>query len=316
MPVASLLAADLAVGFRSSPVGSQVSSDPWRWQPHPEVWFLVVSLIGLAIYAYRVIGPRVVPAGQPIATRRQKGFFIAAMVVLEVAADWPLHDLGEQYLYFLHMVQHLLLSFVFAPLLLLSIPAWLAHLLLDGDGVLPRWIRKLARPVPAGIIFNAYVVFSHWPGFVNTVVRVGELHFLAHLSLVLVSLLMWMPVVSPIPEWRITLPGQMLYLFLMSVVPTVPSAWLIFADKPVYSVYVRSYHLWGITPTQDQQIAGLIMKLGGGMYLWTIITVMFFTWAKRNEEADQRGLTPTERELLQWEQLPAHSVSSFELELA
>ena len=53
----------------------------------------------------------------------------------------------------------------------------------------------------------------------------------------------------------------------------------------------------------DQQAAGLIMKLGGGFYLWTLITVMFFRWAHRHEEAERLGTTPSERDLLTWDEV-------------
>ncbi len=60
---------------------------------------------------------------------------------------------------------------------------------------------------------------------------------------------MWMPVCGPVPELRLSLPGQMIYLFLMSIVPTVPAAWLTFAEGVVYSAYDIPERLWGISAT-------------------------------------------------------------------
>ena len=119
--------------------------------------------------------------------------------------------------------------------------------------------------------------------------------------LVITALPWWMPVCGPIPEWRQSLPAQMVYLFLMSVVPTVPGAWLTFADGAVYKVYDIPQRMWGISVTQDQQAAGLIMKLGGGAYLWTLITMLFFRWAARHEEAERLGRIVTERDVLTWQ---------------
>ena len=85
-------------------------ADFWRWVPHPEVWLLVGGLIGLYAYAVRVIGPKAVPAGRPAVTRRQIGFLVAGTLLLWVASDWPVHDIGEQYLYLVHMCQHLALD--------------------------------------------------------------------------------------------------------------------------------------------------------------------------------------------------------------
>jgi putative membrane protein len=73
--------------------------DPWRYQWHPEVWVLVAFLTGAYIYMVRVIGPKAVAPGQPVVTRFNIGCFVAAMVMLWVASDWPIHDIGEEYLY-------------------------------------------------------------------------------------------------------------------------------------------------------------------------------------------------------------------------
>jgi putative membrane protein len=85
---------------------------------------------------------------------------------------------------------------------------------------------------------------------------------------------------------RITLPARMVYLFLQSVVPTVPGAWLTFAQNPVYRIYDRPYRLWNIGVLDDQQAAGAIMKIFGGFYLWVIIAVLFFRWAGQAERQD------------------------------
>ena len=98
-------------------------------------------------------------------------------------------------------------------------------------------------------------------------------------------MLFWIPVCGPFPELRISPPAQMVYLFVTSIVPTVPGAWLTFAEGAVYSVYDIPDRLWGLTVTSDQQIAGLLMKLGAGSYLWLLITIIFFRWASQQESA-------------------------------
>jgi putative membrane protein len=280
--------------------GRVTSSEVWKWHAHPEVWLLVGSLVGLYLYAAKVIGPKVVPAGTRAVTRRQWVAFVAAMSLLWFASDWPVHDIGEQYLYFVHMSQHLILTLVMAPLFLLATPRWLADLVL-GHGRARRVIRTLSRPVVAGVLFNAGVVFTHWPAVVDGVVVHAWAHFGLHLLVVASALLMWMPVCGPIEEWRISLPAQMVYLFLMSVVPTVPGAWLTFATHPLYHAYDTPLRAFGISAVDDQQAAGLIMKLGGGTYLWIIITSMFFVWAARHEKAEKAGRMVTERDVLTWD---------------
>ena len=79
----------------------------------------------------------------------------------------------------------------------------------------------------------------------------------------------------------------MLFLFLCTIVPTVPASFLTFGAAPLYRFYEGAPHLWGLSTLEDQQVAGLIMKIGAGMLLWALITVFFFRWAA-DEERHQR----------------------------
>lgn len=259
--------------------------DVWRYAPHPEVWLLVASLVGLYVGAVRVVGPKVVPAGEAAVTRRQIVAAVAGLLVLWLASDWPVHDIGEQHLYVVHMVQHTLLTLVVPPLALLATPRWLADLVL-GSGRVRRIIRLAALPVVAGVAYNAMVMGVHWPALVNASVANGALHYVVHVVLVFTALMMWMPVCGPIGEWRISPPAQMVYLFLMSIVPTVPGGWLTFAEGAVYSSYDTVLRPFGISVQDDQQMAGVFMKLVAGGELWTIITAMFFVWAFRHQREE------------------------------
>jgi putative membrane protein len=286
MPLPTVLAAD--------------SADAWRWQAHIEVWVLVLGVLALGLYAAKVVGPKVVPAGKPVITRRQNGFFWSGLILLWLASDWPIHDISEEYLFSVHMVQHLILSLVVPPLFLLATPSWLARLLFPEGGTAYRWLGRLARPLVAGLLFNLVVAVTHIPGVVNASIESGPLHYFVHVVVVTSAFLMWTPVCGPFPEWRMAMPAQMVYLFLMSVLPTIPAAWLTFAEGAVYKGYDISFRLWGVSLASDQQAAGLIMKLVGGFYLWGIIFTIFVRWAKRHAEADAAGITVSEKDVLTW----------------
>jgi len=81
-------------------------------------------------------------------------------------------------------------------------------------------------------------------------------------------------------------PAKMLYLFLMSIVPTVPAGWLTLAEGVVYKSYDTTDPLWGISPVHDQQAAGAVMKIVGGFYLWGLIAIRFARYATGQREAD------------------------------
>jgi putative membrane protein len=249
--------------------------DPWRYQFHPEVWILVAFLTGAYIYMVRVIGPKAVPKGQPAVSRFNIGCFVGAMLMLWVASDWPLHDVGEEYLYSAHMLQHMMLSYFLPPLVLMATPEWLLRVLI-GNGRFYRVIAFMCRPVFAAIAFNVVIIVTHIPGVVNASVDNGPLHYSLHFAVVIFSLLMWMPVVGPIPEWQIGPLAKCIYLFVQSLVPTIPAAWLTFADNAVYTTYDQPVRVWGLSVTHDQQLAGAIMKTGGGIFLWGIIIFLFF----------------------------------------
>jgi putative membrane protein len=104
----------------------------------------------------------------------------------------------------------------------------------------------------------------------------GPFHYMIHLAVFFSALLMWFPVLGPLKEVHLSEPAKLIYLFLMSIVPTVPAGWLTFAEGVVYDAYDHDHNLWGINPTNDQQIAGAIMKVVGGFYLWTLIAIRFF----------------------------------------
>jgi putative membrane protein len=275
------------------------AADPiWRWQPHPEVWLLLVGAIGLRVYAQRSVAPHVVPTGERAFSTRQTAAFIAGVVVLWLSSDWPLHDIAEQRLYSAHMLQHLLLTMVLPPLFWLGTPTWLARLIVPVGGRGWSVLRRVAKPLVALLAFNFLNLLTHWQWMVTTAVQNGPFHYTVHLALVSTAFVMWIPVVGPWRELRLSLPGQMVYLFCMSIFPTLPAAWLANSDSVIYTVYDHDPRLWGISALDDQVTAGLVMKLVEATYLWVLITVIFFTWAGRNLEADRQGIIEVDERAL------------------
>jgi putative membrane protein len=266
----------------------EIFVDPWRYQLHLEVWLLTAFLIGSYIYVVRVLGPRAVPVGEPIVTRRQLTCFIAGILIMLLSTDWPMHDIAEEYLYSVHMFQHMALTYFMPPLVVLATPEWFVRTLV-GNGRAYRALRFFTFPVRAGLLFNLGVVISHIPGVVNASVSNGPLHYFVHVLLVLTSILMWMPVCGPLKELQMAPMPKMIYLFLNSVVATIPAGWLTFAEGVVYKHYNIPTRVWGVSVSNDQQIAGAIMKLGGSIFLWTIIVAMFvkhFVKTFRDENKD------------------------------
>lgn len=275
------------------------SSSLGGWHPHLDVW-IALALIELAyLAALRFLSARHLEPGEKPATARQIAAFSAGVGTLWVAGDWPIHDVAEGYLYSVHMVQHLLITLIAPPLLLIGTPAWLARVILRPRPLMAV-MRRLTRPVVALLAFNVILVVSHWPLVVELTVRHELAHFGAHAVLLASALLMWWPVLSPLAELpRVSYPAQMFYLFLQSIVPTVPASFLTFGSTPLYPIYETFPRLWGLSTLEDMRVAGLLMKIAGGAILWVWITALFFKWhaAEESGRPDVLEWQRVEREL-------------------
>ena len=253
---------------------------------HLDTLVVVAALEGTYLWAIRRLGPRGDGSVESGASRRQVLWFTGGVLTILVAASWPIHDLGERYLLSVHMVQHTLIALIAPPMLLLGMPAWLLRRLLS-----PRPLRalvgQLTRPLIAFVLFNATIVVTHWPLVMDQMLVHHPWHFVGHAALFTTATLMWWPVVSPLPEFpTLSYPGRMLYLFLQSIVPTVPASFLTFGSQPLYSFYIAAPRIWGVSVLTDQTVSGLIMKIVGGAILWTVIAVLFFKWYRLEQHGD------------------------------
>ncbi|HEX6596716.1 MAG TPA: cytochrome c oxidase assembly protein [Acidimicrobiales bacterium] len=250
------------------------------WHFHPDVMLLVTLL---AAGYYLALRHHAAVTGEAAASRRQMAYFAAGVATLFIASTWPVHDLAERYLYSVHMVQHLLMTLIAAPLFLLGIPSWMAEKALARGKALPI-VRTLSKPVPNLLQANLVLVLSHWPLVVRGTVEFHALHFVAHAVLLTSALVMWMPVLSPHPAIpRLAPLLQMVYLFLQTILPTIPASFLTFGRGLLYPIYGTFPRIWDISAITDQQVAGLIMKIGAGSFLWVVITAIFFRWYAREE---------------------------------
>jgi putative membrane protein len=283
---------------------AQGADTEWsRFHAHPDVWLVVILLSVGYLAALRFLGPNRMSLDEPVATTKQKVLFFAGVAALWVGADWPMHELSEDYLFSMHMVQHTLFSLVAPPLLLMGTPKWLLRALIGGPKAM-KVARLVTRPAVGLILFNAVIVVTHWPYLVDLSLTSEPVHFALHLILFTSAAIMWWPVVDPLPELsRLSPPGKMLYLFLQSIVPTVPASFLTFSDGVIYKFYETVPRLWGIDVLTDQRMAGLMMKIGGGLLLWLAIAYLFFKWhaAEERQDVEEVSWEDFERDLQVWE---------------
>ena len=255
-----------------------------RWDLHPTV------LIGLAL-----LGGLYLYLGGLKARRRRVASFAGALVVIFVALNGPLHNLSDSFLFSAHMAQHLLLTLLFPPLLLYGCPGGVVRPILR-----PPWVtalgRGVTRPLWAAAIFTAPIVLWHLPRFYEAALRDHNLHILQHLVFLGTAVIMWWPVLSPVPELpRLPYPGQMLYLFLLGLPMSLTGALITLSDAVLYPFYGAAPRVRGwLDPVMDQQIGGLLMWVLGTFWLWGAMTVVWFRWARWEERGNPEREVPLE----------------------
>lgn len=268
----------------------------YSWHLHPDVILLLLGLTGAYFYAIGPLRYRIQDAGR--VKRSTVLWFMGGITVLYVAASSPIHELSEGYLLSVHMFQHLLFTMVAAPMFIVGIPTWLWQAPLGRPSVLAI-AKRLTHPVVAFGIFNSVLLLTHLPPTVDLALSSEWFHFFVHATLVMAAILMWWPVLSPIPELpRLSYGGQMAYLFLQSLLPAVLASFVTFSDRVVYEKYAAAPRIWGLSAIADQQIAGGIMKILGTAILWSFIGVAFFKWYDQDQKREQEPRWPeVEQEL-------------------
>lgn len=248
------------------------------WSIHPS------TVIGLAVlgvlYLWRARGAS---EEKPLSGWKKLSFFSALLVVF-VSLNGPIHDLSDTYLFSAHMVQHLLLTMLFPPLLITGVPGWMLRPLLSNRFI-GATARFLTRPFVCFTIFNLVIAGWHIPFFYNAAMASHNIHILEHLMFMGAAVLMWWPLTSQLPELpRLSYPGQMLYCFLMILPMSIVAVYISMADEVLYPAYSAAPRITALSPLDDQLLGGLIMWVPGGLIFMLIMTVIFFRWAARGED--------------------------------
>ena len=260
-----------------------------HWHGHPDV------LIGLgALQAAYLLGVGPIRERYQLAERadpRQIATFTTGVMVIFLALLSPLHILSDGYLFSAHMLQHVLLTLVAPPLLILGTPDWLLRRLMRPDIVFIL-MRRATHPVIAFVAFNAVFSIWHMPALYNVSMTNHGVHIGEHLLFIGAAVLLWWPLVSTMPELpRLTYPLQMIYLFMLSIAQIIVFAPITFARNPIYEWYVQAPEIWSMDAVTDQQIGAIIMKVGGGILFMILIIAAFFRWFNddRNEQLATRS---------------------------
>jgi putative membrane protein len=255
------------------------------WSADPSVYVGVAAMTTAYFYGIR----RTLPGGISSVSRWRIASFLGGMLSILLALVSPLHDLADNYLFSAHMAQHLLMTLIAPPLILIGLPgevlrpllrSWLVRDLLD----------TLTKPLPAYFLFNLIFAASHLPAFYDLTLRDHRVHILEHWVFMVAATITWWPIFSPLREYpRLPYPLQLLYLFFQTFSGFIVGAILTLAPQPIYALYAQAPRVSRLSPLEDQQLGGLLMWVVASLYLLAVLTVIFFIWANKEEH---RGNAP------------------------
>jgi putative membrane protein len=313
----SLPAAGVLVALGAIPALGHVKNPPrpafpsilfaWTLDPIPIVG--VVLAAAAYLWAERRIAQRH-PASRVPTYRRW--LILGGLAAVLVALVSPI-DTYEGSLFSVHMVQHMLLELLAAPLIVLAAPITLALRVASPRArrallavLHSRPVRWLAFPLVTWFLFAAVNWGWHFSSLYNVALENDAVHYLEHASFLGAALLFWLPAIGPDPQpWRMPHPVRLMYLFLAMPQNSFLGVALLSTDHVLYLHYVTSVRLWGPTPLDDQHLGGTFMWVFGDMVFLAAMLGVVVAWMRfedsRTARLDAR-LDREEREQLEREQ--------------
>lgn len=263
----------------------------WSLEPIPTVGVVVAAILygeGLGAVRRR--------AGPAFPTWRV-GCFLAGLLVLFLALASPI-DAYAPVLLSDHMVQHVLIMMVAAPLLVLGTPILLA-LRAAGPVARRRFIlpvlhaapvRALASPLVGWAAFAVVMWGTHVSAVYEAAVRSTGLHALEHVAYLGAALLFWRPVVGLEPgPGRLSHPARILFLFLAMPVTSLLGLAISASNHVLYPSYVAGAHLLGVSALSDQKLAGTMMWTAGMFLMAPALGLVLMDWMRHDEQQARRA---------------------------
>lgn len=269
----------------------------WEWEP----WLLACIAVAAAPYAAGML--RMGARRAQILGRWRAPSFFGGLLLLFLALMSPLDAVADD-LFSAHMLQHMLLLLVIPPLLVYGRPVitWLWAFDVGARGMIARgWKRSkleaafafLMRPLCVWVLLTAALCYWHLPGPYDAAVRHEWLHDLEHLSFLAFSLAFWTIVIEPYGRRRALGYGATVVFVVSSgFVMALIGAILTFATTPLYAVHLHTTQAYGLTPLEDQQLAGIIMWVPSNLVHVAALSVVFFAWIRADERRARARIAP------------------------
>ena len=272
----------------------------WEWRADVIVPLAVVCIVYSVGWKRlrSVYRGRTARSVKSLASGWRMATFLGGWILVALALLSPLEVLSGQ-LFFMHMIQHLLLVMCAPPLLLLSDPFPVVLWGMPRD--LRRWVgskfyreagfrRALVLLTRPGLIWLYFVIMYvgwHDPVAYDAALRSDIIHDVEHLSFFVTSILFWWHVTSAAPRvhGHSSYGMRIAYLLLTVPVNLLTGVTITFARQPIYSYYLHVARPWGLTVMQDQMLGGVIMWIPGSMMLLIAVLVIVARILAQQEES-------------------------------
>ena len=263
-----------------------------HWHTEPLLLILILGAGWLYAVSTGPLRARIAP-GRPFPLASAIAFY-SGLVVTYLAVGSPLDQLGEQFLFSAHMVQHMLLIYFGPALFFAGTPDWLIDPLLR-----PRPVRRamsvLTHPACGGLLFTFLYTVWHVPALYELALRDRRMHVLEHWCMFLPGLLMLWPFLTrsrEVPRRGYGLRMVAISLLMVGQLPVF--AFLSFAGEALYPTYVWAPRIIDLDPLNDQILGGIIMKVVNMGFSLTILGTTFYQWARQEELEDAPAPTGTQ----------------------
>lgn len=269
----------------------------WSWEP----WLLVCLAAAVVPYVAGML--RMGARRTQILGRWRAPSFFGGLLLLFLALMSPLDEVADS-LFSAHMLQHMLLLLVIPPMLVYGRPVitWLWAFDTDARRAVVRgwkWSKLeamfgfLMRPLCVWTLLTAALCCWHLPGPYDAAVRHEWLHDLEHLSFLAFALAFWTIVIEPYGRRRALGYGATAVFVVSSgFVMSLIGAILVFATTPLYAVHLHTTQAYGLTPLEDQQLAGIIMWIPSNLVHVAALSVVFFAWFRADERRARGRVAP------------------------
>jgi putative membrane protein len=210
--------------------------------------------------------------------------FHLGVLVGYIAVGSPLDQLGESFLFWAHMLQHMLLIYVSAPLIVTGLPPELVDGFLKDRPRLTRALAFLTHPVTGGLIFTLCFSMWHFPELYEAALRSRPLHVVEHWSMFLPAILMVWPLFSLSTRLpRIGYGMAIFYSFGLMIADLPLWAVLIFGDHPIYETYRLAPRVSELSAAADMILGAVVMKGFNEIFALLCMGYAFFAWYQREK---------------------------------